>query len=212
MAFNISSFKSSFIDGGARPTLFDITLQFPTTLGDDANEVSGTDASRKLTFTCRAASIPESRMASINVPYFGRSIKVEGNRDYPDWRVIVMNDEDFTVRQALEAWHGNINSVIPNRMNPNLWVDGSYKQTALIKQYRKAGADGGVTGNSGEDVIRTYTMEGIFPVNIGDIRLGWQQVNEIEEYQVDFAYDWWIPTIGEADTTTSSGITIGAVA
>lgn len=151
-------------------------------------------------------------MASINVPYFGRSIKVEGNRDYPDWRVIVMNDEDFTVRQALEAWHGNINSVIPNRMNPNLWVDGSYKQTALIKQYRKAGADGGVTGNSGEDVIRTYTMEGIFPVNIGDIRLGWQQVNEIEEYQVDFAYDWWIPTIGEADTTTSSGITIGAVA
>jgi hypothetical protein len=211
MAFNIADFRANGIElGGARPSLFDVHITFPAGINPAGR------ASTKFAFTCRATEIPSSEIGAIDVPYFGRTIRVNGERRYPPWRVVILNDEDFIVRKTLEDWHYSINSIIPNVMDPSVANIGSsvagssYKCVADIRQYRKTGI--GDSTSSGRDVIRTYKMEGIFPTTIGDIVLGWDRVNQIEEFQVEFAYDWWIPVEGEAQRESELGLTVQSAA
>ena len=41
----------------------------------------------------RATAIPTSSIGFSEVPYFGRTIKVAGQRRYDDWLITVINDE-----------------------------------------------------------------------------------------------------------------------
>lgn len=190
MAFDIQTFKSAFADGGARPTFYDVQVTFPAVA--DAPDIPGADggaAAAMLKFTAVGASLPESRLGTIEIPYFGRTIKVEGNKVYPDWTISVINDEGFTVRSALEAWHDKIDSITGNLMAVD-FANGNYKASALVTQYSKLGQTAVAGANEG-NIIRTYELVGMFPTLIGDIRLGYDRVNALEDYTVTFALDWW---------------------
>lgn len=211
MAFNLQNFKANFKDGGSRPSLFDIQITFPAGGIEVAgiNNIAGNEVSNLLRFTARAASIPPSMISSIEVPYFGRRIKVDGNREYPNWRVVVMSDENYIARAALEAWHEKMNGHVVNTMSGD-YINNGYKATAIVRQYRRAELPQGdlvnttLTGN--DMVVRSYVFEGIFPTEIGGVNLGWDQINQIAEYQIEFAYDWWQPIIGESDRVTDEGV------
>jgi hypothetical protein len=43
-------------------------------------------------------------IASIDVPFRGRTFKVAGDRSIDVWTVTVINDEDFKLRRSFEAW------------------------------------------------------------------------------------------------------------
>ena len=181
MAFSIEQFKSALALGGARPSLFEIQITF--------NPGNGTitDGLLKAPFMIRSASIPASVVGSFPVPYFGRQIKLAGDRVFEDWQVTVINDEDFAVRAAFEEWSKLINSHEPNlaSLRPGLGTTGAsstgYKATATVKQYSKLGGA----------PIRAYQFVGIYPTVISDIALGWGDVDQIEEFAVQFSYDYW---------------------
>lgn len=165
MAFNINSMRSNLQFDGAMPSLFRVILNNPVSGVGDA----------KFSFMCKATSIPESQLGMIEVPYFGRRIKVAGVRQYPDWQTTIINDEDFAVRRALEAWHAAINS-----SEGNLRSTATYRTRATIEQFAKDGR-----------VIRRYFMENCWPVNISPIELSWENESQIEEFSVVWAYDYW---------------------
>lgn len=165
MAFNVNEIRANLIGDGARPSLFEVTMVNPvSTVGD-----------QKLRYMVRAAQIPASSLSMIPVPYFGREIKVAGTRTFADWTVTVMNDEDFAVRRAMEAWSSAINS-----NQTNVRSVSSYRSTADVIQYSKDGSE-----------IRRYQFVNIFPIEVAPIELGWDQGNAIEEFQVTFAFDYW---------------------
>ena len=166
MAFNINQFKSELVGGGARPTLFQVQITNPVAPGADF----------KVPFMVRAAGIPESTLGQYTVPYFGRQVKYAGDRTFADWTVTVINDEDFAIRNAMEAWSNFINSHDSNtRALPQ-----QYKSTGLITQYSKDGS-----------ALRTYVFEGMYPVTIDGIQMDWSQTDSIEEFGVTFQYDLW---------------------
>ena len=101
MAFNINEIRSQLTFGGARASLFQVQFTNP------ANGV----ADIKVPFMVRAAQIPSSDLGVIEVPYFGRKIRLAGDRTFADWTVTVINDEDFLVRNAMEQWSNQINSL-----------------------------------------------------------------------------------------------------
>jgi hypothetical protein len=170
MAFNVQDFKSRGLTfHGARPTLFQVEINNPP-----AGTASGV-AIEKFKFMCRATQLPPAIVESIPVGYFGRDIKVSGDRTFPDWNVNIMNDEDFAVRDMLERW-----STYQNSMVENLRTDRDYKKNAVITQFGKEG-----------DVLRKYEMVGIFPTNVGPIELSWDNKNQIETFDCTFAFDWW---------------------
>lgn len=182
MPFNISNFKANgLVYGGARPSLFNVEMPAPAGIGIDNVSLD------KFRFVCRSAALPASRVSEIPVPYFGRRIKVAGQRDFEDWPVAVMNDEDFSVRAMFEAWSNALNRHVSNVRDPNISTE-NYKVDMTVNQYSKDG-----------EIIRSYVLVGAFPTNIGAIALNWDSANQIEEFNVTFAYDYWVPGIETSD-------------
>jgi len=194
MPFNISSFKENgLVYGGARPSLFNVFMSVPAGIGIDNVSVD------KFRFVCRTAELPPSNVGSIDIPYFGRRIKVAGERNFADWGVSVMNDEDFSVRAMFEAWSNAINRMVANVRDPNVSTE-QYKVDLEVFQYAKDGS-----------TIRSYQLIGAFPTQIGAIGLNWESQNAIEEFGVNFSYDYWVPLIESSDKKAGGVNTYGAL-
>lgn len=189
--FNVNRFRSEGInEGGVRPTLFSVTLEFP-------NFITVPGLSNKMTLTTRGSEIPESIIGSINVPFFGRDIKLAGDRVVPDWSTRIMMD-NFLVRDAFEKWHNAINTIISNRLDENVSgaipaLGNSYKTIAYVTVFDKKGPG----DLDGEGVLRSYRFDGLWPKQLGSVRLDWNAKDEVAEFDVLFSVDWVEP-LGKA--------------
>lgn len=177
MSFNINRFKADGLrEGGARPTQFEVELTVPApVLTNEAN------LSERARFLIKAAQLPPMQVDPINVFYFGRSIKVAGDRSYPDWPITVLNDADFALRKLFEKWSNKINTIISNRLDADV-APLNYKTDLYVTQYKNTGA-----------VAAKYKIVGAWPVLVDAIGLDHGAVNTIEEFPVVLSYDWWEP-------------------
>ena len=180
MAFNVAEFRANMIGDGARPNLFQVTLNFPTIAAN------GVAAGQKATFMAKSAQLPGSTIGTVPVFYFGRELKFAGNRSFTDWTLQIINDEDFIIRRAIESWMNGINSHGGNVRNAGAASPLGYTVDAEVTQYGKTG-----------DTLKTYKFVGMYPLDLAPIDLDWSSNDTIEEYGVTFAYQWW-----ETDTTT----------
>lgn len=169
MAFNINDLRSQLTFGGAKSSLFQVQITNP------ANGV----ADIKVPFMVRAATLPASTLGTIEVPYFGRKIKIAGDRTFEAWTVQVINDEDFLIRNAMETWMSSINSHQGNITSFDSASPLQYKAQAQITQYSKTGVP-----------LRVYNFNGLFPTDVAAIDMNWE-TEGIQEFGVTFQYDWW---------------------
>ena len=176
MAFTIDKFRTTALSaGGARANLFEVVISYI-----DAN-LMGAGAVNEFTFACKAANIPAMAVGVVEVPYFGRVVKVPGNKTFENWTVTVINDEDFNLRNGFEKWmegmgthEGNVSTISAG--------DGTLYGDATVKHYGKSGKT---------NVLATYKFTNIFPVSVSEIALAWDSNDAIEEFTVEFAYDYW---------------------
>lgn len=181
MAFpSINDFKSRLLDGGARPSMFQMFIEPPFSLADRGFVDT-------LSFQCRVSEIPGTSVNPIIVKYAGREIKYAGQRTFTNLSVTILNDEAFTVRDRIEWWFELINSRENNDAATLTSHAGSmassYGSTATVKQYSKLGGE----------PIKQYRFIDIFPVTMAAIPLDWSNDAAIEEYTVEFAYQYWEP-------------------
>lgn len=170
MSFDVNEFRSKLVRGGAKPSLFEVNITNPAnSLGDDS-----------VRFMAQAAAIPESTLGLIEVPYFGRKIKIAGDRTFAEWTVTIINDENFIIRNAMEQWMASINSHIGNESQIGVGAPSDYKSEAQITQFAKSG-----------EVLREYTFTGLFPTSVASIAMDWNTTDDIERFDVTFQYDWW---------------------
>jgi hypothetical protein len=175
MAFDINEFRSQLKFGGSRPSLFNLQLTNPVDSSADG----------VLPFMARASSLPAFHNTPIPVYYFGRAIKVAGNRTFDDWTVTIYNDESFVIRNTLEKWSNAINLLEQNIRALPTSEQALYKSTALVNQMSQTG-----------QVLRTYQFVGMFPTLIDAMPLDWTNDANIGEFNVTFAYDYFIPVLG----------------
>lgn len=181
MAFNVNEFKTRLVGEGARATLFNAYIFFPPAV---AAGVGAED----FTFTCKAAQLPSQQIGTIELPYFGRRIKVPGDRTFIEWTVTVINDETFSVRSLFQQWSSAINSHVGNlRSRSSIYARG------IVVQYSKVG-----------DMIKQYTMVDLWPSDISPIDVSWENNDTVEEFTVTLQYNWW-----EDETTDSVSIAGG---
>jgi len=173
MAFNVNEFRSQLVGDGARPNLFEVSMEFPFWA------IPG-NASRKFSFMCKTAQLPGSTVNSVPVQYFGRELKFAGNRTFADWSVTVINDEDFVIRNAFERWMNGLNSHNNNIRNPAAQGQLGYTQNAAVRQYGKSG-----------NIVKEYNFIGVFPTDLSAIDVDWGSNDTIEEFTVNLTYQWW---------------------
>ena len=203
----LSNFKSRLAGGGARNNLFEVTLpSFPGAASDFWGEGEN-ESNTKMSFLCKAAVLPASNVPEIPVAFRGRILKVAGDRTFDPWTVTIINDEDFGLRTSFEAWMNKL-----SKLNDATGVTNptSYMTNAYVKQLGRGSKRFSDENSGGESsVLRTYKFYDIWPTNVSEISLGYDQSDAIEEFTVTFAVQYF--TIGEAEESGSSDDQVGTI-
>ena len=173
----ISDFKSRLVGGGARPNLFEVRM---TDLPDFVDDWP----SETFQFMCKAAALPASNIAPIDVPFRGRIFKVAGDRTIDTWTITIINDEDFRIRNAMEAWMDGIAKLSNNlgATNPSAYMrNATVFQLGRGANPRSENADGDRNA-----VLAEYEFIDMFPTNISQIDLSYDSSDTLEEFTVEF--------------------------
>ena len=165
---NIDDFKAKLKGGGARPNLFKATINFPAYAQGDVEITS---------FMCKAAQLPSSVMAVVEIPFRGRQLKIAGDRTFESWSPTILNDTDFVVRNAMERWMNGINA---HSANTGLVAPADYSADLVVEQLDRD-----------ETVLKRYNFRGCFPTNISAIDLAYETNDAIEEFTVEFQVQYW---------------------
>ena len=184
----ISDFKSKLKGGGARPNLFEVELTFPSIVGvQDENEVI--ENSR---FLVKAANLPASTIANIDIPFRGRILKIAGDRTFETWTITVLNDTSFSIRSAFEKWMNTINKLNDGtgETDPAL-----YQVDAKVHQLDREGK-----------TLRKYVFKDVFPTNISAIDLNYETTDTIQEFTVEMQVHFYEAFKGNAPQSGGENI------
>jgi len=172
MPIDITSFAANLSGGGARPNLFQVFC-------GSAPKIGGSQSLTNMTYLCKAASIPLSEVTKIAVPYRGRNIYVAGVRQFEEtWNTTVINDTDFLIRRAMEAWQNAIHSHEGNIGSSDLT---KYSTDITVTQLHHLDGKG----------LRTYKFKHAWPTQVAAIELAADSNDAIEEFEIQWAYSWW---------------------
>jgi len=181
MAFTVSEFKSNLKQGGARPSLFSVHLNYPTALTNPAPPSNSE-------FLIKSTSIPASTIGTHDVYFHGKAFKVAGDRTFDTWDTTIINDEDFGIRIAIENWMNLISDHQLNTRSTGIGLvnhleseNADWKKDIMVTQFGKDGVH-----------KHHYHFLGAFPTAISAIPLDWAS-QDIEEYTVTWTYDRWMP-------------------
>ena len=165
----ITDFKSKLSGGGARSNLFECELAFPP-----AVNVEGlNDILNKARFLVKAANLPASNVAPIEVPFRGRVLKIAGDRTFDTWTITVINDTDFAIRSAFEKWMNTINRVSDNTGTTN---PADYQADAFVFQLDRDGQS-----------IRKYRFYDTFPTQVAPIEY-LMMLKEFRNFRSNFRF------------------------
>lgn len=181
----ITDFKSKLTGGGARANLFEVVMSFP-----DAAQ-PGSVVLDKIRFLAKAANLPASNVANIEVPFRGRVLKIAGDRTFDTWTITVINDTDFSIRSAFENWMNKMNRVSDNT---GLTNPADYQSDAFVYQLDRNGG-----------TLRQYHFYDVFPTQVTPIELSYD-AQGIEEFQVELQVQWWEAVKGNAETAGGEDI------
>ena len=173
---NISDFKAQLTGGGARANQFRVELSFPSFV------TLGTVAGVQAQFLCNAAQLPASTIEPISILYRGRPVNFAGERTFQPWTIAVYNDTNFNIRNALEQWSNGIqnNGTTNGITNPQ-----NYQVDLSVHQLDRNGA-----------TVKTYKFVDAFPTSISAIGLDYEQQNAIEQFDVEFTYNFFTSGTG----------------
>lgn len=170
MSLAIDDFKARLIGGGARANLFKVIFADPGVTSGVPIEMAS--------FMCKGAALPASVVGQVDVPFRGRQLKVAGDRTFENWTVTVFNDITFDVRDGFERWMNSLNAHaagIAESVNPT-----TYQADFIVQQLDRTNA-----------VLKEYNLKGAFPVNVGAIELDFGTNDAVQEFTVEFAYQYW---------------------
>jgi hypothetical protein len=170
---DISAFRAQMSRGGARSNQFLVVASFPQGL-----VANGQLASSKIQFLAKGASIPSADVADVPVMYRGREVHFAGERTFQPWQISVYNDNDFTVRSAFENW---VNAISNADSTNGTMLPQSYQTDLEVHQLDRA-----------DQVVQKYKFVDAYPMNVSEIQLDWADNNQIQLFNVQFVYNYWV--------------------
>ena len=178
----IDDFKASVVNDFARPNLFQVDLNFPATLGISS------DITTFGNFTVRA-----SQIGVVEVPFRGRVLKIAGDRTFEPWTITIMNDSQFSMRNAFEIWANSIQAANENFTAAGTLGDATdstgYFADMLVHQLsRDIKSD-----SESPKILKSYKFYNVFPSNVSAIDLDFGNNDAIEEFTVELQVQYWAP-------------------
>ena len=188
---NVSGFLQR-VSQGVRPNMFQVDILFPETVDADQELV---------TFMCKSAALPASNVGVIEVPFRGRTVKIDGDRTFDNWSATFINDKDMKTRSYFEKWLNEINTHKAN--TSNIINPSVYGRSVVVRQLEK-------DENSNGEELRSYKLWYAFPTSTSAIDLAYDSNDQIEEFSIEFQYSYWtVAGAGDSESVAGrSGIAI----
>jgi len=174
----IDDFKNKLVGGGARANMYRVDGTFPAV----SVAISGVNPANHIQFMASAASIPAVTTGTITTMFQGRPLVLAGDRTFQAWQITVLNDTNYPLRKAFEAWSNRINTIESNISKLGL---AEYAQDWKVTQLDRAGKD-----------IQTYKFVDCWPSDIASIALSYDQATAIETFNVTLQYQYYQITSG----------------
>ncbi len=175
----IDSFKSALEYGGARPSLFEFSINAGTAAPADLSDMK---------LYCNVSALPPLTVTPIERQYFGRTVKIPGDMVFGDLSTTVIQTEAGTERAGIEAWMQKINSHVENVRDYDGQMGADWAEGQLT-QY-------------GKDAIPILTIKfiGLWPTTLAEIPLSYDTMSDIEQFDVTWAYQYY--TVAASSPTT----------
>jgi len=181
MSFAITGqngFVSKLASEGARSSLFEVIVSLK------GQNILGTeDADNTFQYMCKGIQLPSQNLGVVLVNYFGRAIKLPGDRTYEDLTMTIINDEDHSVRNRLENWMNIMNDYVANTREADASRD-EYTADLTIKTYNKDGSE--LLNGEAE-----WKFINCFPITVDQIDLAWDANDQVMEFTSTWVYDYW---------------------
>ena len=188
----LDDFKANVAGDFARPNLFQVDLQFPSGIINNASLVELGK------FTVRAANLPASQIGVIEVPFRGRVLKIAGDRTFEPWTITVQNDSKFVLRSAFELWASSIQAYNENFTSAAGLGDADdatgYFADMTVHQLARDVKDG-----EKPKILKSYMFYNVFPSAIAAIDLDFGNNDAIEEFTVELQTQYWTPVDATTD-------------
>lgn len=159
--------------GGARPNQFRVELTFPAFVGAAAMA-----AGNAAQFLCKSASLPASTVEDIPVSYRGRPVHFAGERTFQPWGISVYNDNDFLIRSVMEYWS---NGVLGYTTTNGILNPIDYQVDMYVHQLDR-----------NDMIVKSYQFFDAYPTSVGAIQLDFDQNNQIEMFDVEFTFNYFV--------------------
>ena len=128
---NVSSFLQ-VVKQGVRPNMFQVDISFPGSVEADQTLVS---------YMCKSAVLPASKIGVIEVPFRGRTVKIAGDRTFDNWSATFINDKEMKSRSYFEQWLNQINT---HKENTAQIIDPTeYGRSLVVRQLEKDNSQAG---------------------------------------------------------------------
>ena len=173
----IDEFRAQLIGGGARANQFKVDILLPSAINTPLDL-------RKTSFLVTAAQLPSMAIEPIEIPFRGRTIRIAGDRDFPDaWTVQFINDTDFEIRNAMEEWNNQINNLATGR---GITRSLDYCADLTVSQLDRD-----------DRILKQYKFINAWPESIAAIDLSTAATTELETFEVAFRYQHFLSSTVE---------------
>ena len=180
MALAISKFKGALPHGGARPSLFEITVSKPTAVKGSFDTMAT---------HCNVSAIPPLTVTPIERQYFGRTVKIPGDMVFGDLSTTIINTQNFSLKKVIENWMGAINGTGTNYGYSD---STSGYGTVTLTQFSKTGTS-----------LLKWEFIDAWPQTVSEIALSYDTASDIEQFDVTWAYNYYTQAKGSASTVTT---------
>ena len=157
-------------------------------------KISGNDA-EKLSYLCDSAPLPGRTIATSELRHYGPTRKLAREATYAEFQLGFIVTNRMAARRRFSEWMDLI--IDPETANIE-WQDNYKGQVEILMFDQQADAPSKENAIAGAKYLECY------PTNMDPIALGWDQINQVGKFSVNFAYKRWIDYMAQ-----DSGVNIG---
>ena len=171
MANKLEELKSS-LGAGARANKYRVNFSIPATVPTVSN-LQNADA------LCKASNFPGMSIGQIEVFNQGRKLIIPGDTTYTNtWALTFYNTEDHALRRDMISWMKSADHFQNNTHSGN---PASIMGELSVEQMDSSGAP-----------TAKYTFHNVYVSEVGELAIGDDQVDTIQEFEVTFSFSDWV--------------------
>jgi len=182
MANKLAELKFA-LGAGARANKYRVNFSVPAAV-PVASNLQNVDA------LCKASNFPGMSIGQIEVFNQGRKLILPGDTTYTNtWTLSFYNTEDHALRKDMISWMKSADHFQNNSHSGN--------PAALMGELSCEQLD------SAGNPTTKYTFHNVFVQEVGELAVGDDQVDTIQEFDVTFSFTDWVVGDGELNTPSA---------